>query len=237
MPDFIKYDGGLSSDYDLLILEAPAFERSRRKQTVYNVPGRNGAIVYQQDAWDDVPRPYKVGLMQKTGKTLTEAVDAFEAWLNSKTGYKRLEDSFEPDVFRLAYYGGGVGFDNKRMQAGEAELVFTCRAERFLKSAETPITVTNGSSINNTTLFTSKPLIHIEGSGTVTVSIGGKTISATLTDYINIDCDTMNAYRLASENKNGNISGSFPVIPSGNQTVGITGSPTLVTIVPRFFII
>lgn len=239
MPNIITFDGTASSDYNLIIMEAPTFERPTRKQSVFNVPGKNGAVIFQQNAWDNVARTYEVGLIERSGQTLTEAVDTFEAYLNSKTGYKRLEDSFEPDIFRLAYFSGGVNFTNDMMQAGKASLPFTCRPERFLKSAETPVTVTNGTTIDNPTLFTSKPLIHIEVSSqtTITVSIGGNTISAEVFDYINIDCDTMSAYRLASENRNGSISGSFPIIPSGSQTVGITGTASLVTIVPRFFII
>ncbi|MBO5969595.1 MAG: hypothetical protein J6S14_13970 [Clostridia bacterium] len=231
------YAGEASADYGMVIAEAPAFERGKRKTTVYNVPGRNGSVIVQQDAWEDVPRAYKVWLTVDGKQALNEAVDAVEAWLNSVKGYQRLEDNFEPEIFRLAYYNGGDEFSNMAMMAGEGTLRFTCRAERFYKSGEQAITVTNGTKIYNPTRYTSKPLIHIEGSGTVTVSIGGNTISANVTDYINIDSDTMNAYRLPAENKNGDISGSFPVIPAGAQTIGITGTTTKVTVVPRWFTI
>ena len=233
----IVFGGEASSDFGMVVAEAPTFERPNRKATTYTVPGRNGAVIFQQDAWDDVVRSYEVWLANSKGQNIVETVNAFEAWLNSLNGYQRLEDSFEPEVFRLAYFIGGINFSNEVMQAGKATLSFTCRPERFYKSGEHEITVTNGTKIFNPTRFTSKPLIHIEGSGTVTVAIGGYTISATLTDYINIDCETMNAYRLAAENKNADISGSFPVIPSGVQTVGITVTTTKVTIVPRFFTI
>lgn len=231
------YAGEASSDYGMVIAEAPAFERGKRKTTVYNVPGRNGSVIVQQDAWEDVPRNYKVWLTLDGKQALNEAVDAVEGWLNSVKGYQRLEDNFEPEIFRLAYYNGGDEFSNMAMMAGEGTIRFTCRAERFYKSGEQAITVTNGTKIYNPTRYTSKPLIHIEGSGTVTVSIGGNTISASVTDYINIDSDTMNAYRLPAENKNGDISGSFPVIPAGAQTIGITGTTTKVTVVPRWFTI
>ena len=233
----IVYGGESSADYGMVISEAPAFERPARKQTVYTVPGRNGSVIFQQDAWEDVVRSYTV-FMTKEGKLdLTEIVDAFEGWLNSQKGYQRLEDSFEPDVFRLAYYAGGDSVTNNLTQYGEATINFVCRPERFYKSGELEVTVTNGTKMTNSTRFASKPLIHIEGSGVVTVSIGGKTIQATITDYINIDCDSMNAYRTAAENMNDKIEGNFPVIPSDINTVHITGTTTLVTIVPRFFTI
>lgn len=231
------FGGEASVDYGMVIGEAPAFDRPTRKSTVFNVPGRNGSIILPQDAYDDTTRSYNVWLTKEAGTDLAAAVDAVSAWLMSKTGYQRLEDNFEPDIFRLAYFSGGIGFTNSLMQIGEASLKFTCRPERFYKEGEFPITVINGSKINNSTRFASKPLIHIEGSGSVTVSIEGVSIVASMTDYINIDCETMNAYRLPAENKNADISGTFPTIKPGVNSIGITGTVTNCTITPRYFTI
>lgn len=230
----IVYGGESSADYGMVVSEAPAYKRPARKQTVYTVPGRNGSIVFQEDAWEDVPRTYNMWAAAGID-TLVDKLDAFMAVLNSTNGYARLEDNFEPDVFRLGYYSGGEEFANHMTQYGDGVLTFTCRAEKFYKSGEIPIEVVNSDVLVNTTRFTAKPLIHIEGSGTVTVQIGGNTISASVTDYINIDCESMNAYRLASENKNSAISGDFPKILPGSNTIGITGTTTLVTVVPRYF--
>lgn len=234
----IVYGGESSGNYGMVVAEAPAYERPKRKETIYTVPGRNGVIVFQDDAWEDVTREYSVWLAEGDGASLAQKVDAFEAWLNSKKGYQRLEDNFEPDVYRLAYYSGGDGFTNNLTQYGEASLHFTCRPERFLVSGETPVVVTEGSALINPTKYASKPLIHIEADNqTVSVTINGKTITALVSDFINIDCETMDAYRLPVENKNSNISGSFPTIAPGNNTVAITGNASLVTITPRYFTI
>lgn len=234
----IVYGGESSGNYGMVVAEAPAYERPKRKETIYTVPGRNGVIVFQDDAWEDVTREYSVWLAEGDGASLAQKVDAFEAWLNSKKGYQRLEDNFEPDVYRLAYYSGGDGFTNNLTQYGEASLHFTCRPERFLVSGETPITVTDGSVLTNPTKYASKPLIHIEADNqTVSVTINARTITALVSDFINIDCETMDAYRLPVENKNSNISGSFPTIAPGNNTVAITGNASLVTITPRYFTI
>lgn len=233
----LVYGGEASSDFGMVIAEAPAFNRSTRKQTVFSVPGRNGDIIIQQDAWNDVPINYNVWLAEDGETDLATAVNELMGWLNSKKGYQRLEDNFQPDIFRLAYYSGGASFENHLTQYGKGTLTFTARAELFYKSGEQPITVSNGSKINNPTRYASKPLIHIEGSGSVTIAFGGATMSATLTDYINIDCDAMNAYRLPAENLNNKISGTFPTLQPGINTIGVTGSVTKVVITPRFFTI
>ena len=240
----IVYGGESSSDYGMVVAEAPAYERPKRKQTIYNVPGRNGSIIYQQDAWEDVNRSYKVWLAEDVTDSLVEKVDSFEAWLNSQNGYVRLEDNFEPDVFRLAYYSGGDGFSNNLTQYGEATINFTCRPERFLTSGETAVTVVTGDTITNPTKYISKPLIHISASGKIRIAIfkgaDGNEITATVDDVLYIDCESMNAYRQQNEYKNDKISGSFPVIYSGTNTIGITtitGTLTSVKITPRYFTI
>lgn len=232
----IVYGGESSADFGMVIGEAPAYDKATRKTTTYSVPGRNGDIVIQEDAWSDVPHSYKVWVA-KDHDDLTDLVNAFTAWLNSIKGYQRLEDSFEPETFRLAYYNGGQSVSNELTQYGETTIQFICRAERFYKSGEQPITVSNGDKLFNFTRFASKPLIHIEGSGTVTVTIGDKTITAAVTDYINIDCDRQNAYRLPTENKNTDISGTFPTIEPGESAVATTGTITKLEITPRYFTI
>lgn len=234
----IVYGGESSSNYGMVVAEAPAYERPKRKETIFTVPGRNGTILFQEDAWEDVTRSYKVWLAEEQNDSLVEKVDALEAWLNSQNGYTRLEDNFEPDVYRLAYYSGGDEFTNNMTQYGEAKLNFTCRPERFLKSGETAIAVTNGSALTNPTKYASKPLIHIEADNeTVSITINGKTITAEVADYLNIDCDRMDAYRLVAENRNNKISGAFLTIPSGENVITVTGTASLITITPRFFTI
>lgn len=238
----VVYGGESSADYGMVVSEAPAYERPARKQTSYSVPGKNGVILFQEDAWEDVPRVYNMWAAAGFD-SLEEKVNAFEAVLNSQKGYVRLEDNFEPDFFRLAYYSGGDGFSNNMTQYGEAAITFTCRPEKFYKAGEFAIEVSNSDEIYNPTRYIAKPLIYIEGSGTVTIASGGNTISATLTDHMTIDCDAMNAYRLEYgdwgdyTSMNDKVSGAFPVLVPGANTIGITGTVTKVTIKPRHYTI
>lgn len=235
----LVFNGEASRDYGIVVAEAPTFERPVRKQQVFTVPGRNGAVVFQQDAWEDVPRVYKVWLAQSGVLPLNQSVDAFMGWLNSSTGYQRLEDSFEPEVFRLGYYSGGNDFTNEMTQYGESELTFTCRPERFYKSGEEAITVTDGLQWINPTRFTAKPLIKIEvaSSTTIAFTIEGVGFTVQVADYIYIDCEKMNAYRLPTENKNDKVSGDFPVLIPGQNTFHVTGTVSKVTVTPRTYTI
>jgi phage-related protein len=187
--------------------------------------------------YENVPREYAISIATYDRIAFSEKMAKVVEWLHSASGYARLEDSFETDVFRLAYYSGGDDVENLLMQAGEATLRFTCRAERFLKEGEQTIIVSNGSKIYNPTRFESKPLVHIEGDGEIMLSIGGARITATVDEYINIDSDTMNAYKEPTNNENDKITGSFPTIKPGENAISITGDFTAASIVPRYFTI
>lgn len=234
------FGGEASSDYGIVVAEAPTFEQPTRKQTVYTIPGRNGAIIEQQDAWEDVTRKYKVWLTKTGTEKLNTSVNSLTAWLNSQNGYTRLEDSFEPEVFRLAYYSGGNDVSNELTQYGESTLTFTCRPERFLVEGAMEYDVTNDQKLGNPTRFKSKPLIYIEvAAPNTTVLIGdavGHYFELTLDDYAYVDCETMNVYRLDYENLNNVFVGNFLELIPGNNNLTIHDA-SKVTFIPRYFTI
>ena len=232
---FFVFGGENSKDFGVVIAEAPTFNHAQRKGAAFDVPGRNGAIIRQQKAWNNVPQAYKIWIAAEHDYELPEKAAALAAWLNSLEGYQRLEDSFMPGVYRLAYYNGGQEITNNFMQYGEATISFNCRPEYFQKDGEQPRPLNNGEPIYNPTRFDAAPLLHIEGSGTISVTLGAATITAQVTDYINIDCERMNAYRLPAENMNDKVWGIFPTLKPGVNAVTITGLVNAATITPRFF--
>lgn len=237
MPDtgHIEFNG--SDLFGIVVEKAPNIIRPTRKVTRFSVPGRNGDIVMQQDAWENYEQPYDIWTGEDQNYTAQQRFTEIASILNSSTGYCRLEDDFEPEIYRMATFNGPMDAENILNQYGRVTLSFDCRPERFLKTGEIERVVNSGTTLFNPTRFKANPLIHIEGSGEVSVQIGGKTITATVNGYINIDCETMNAYKTESDLQNTQISGDFPVINPGDNVIGITGSPTLVSVVPRYFTI
>lgn len=232
------YDGKSSENFGICIEETPSLDRPERKYNVYKVPGRNGDIIEMTDAWENVDKTYEVWAANDYFREVAQDFTAISEWLFKTKGYTRLEDDFEPNVYRLAYFVGPLDVENLLNMYGRTKITFKCRPERFYKSGERMIEVTNGGSIHNPTGFTSKPLIKVTGSGNCTITIGSNTMNISgLSDYIFIDCDSMEAYRQAAENKNRMISGHFPTIDPGYQQVRTTGSVTKVEVIPRWYTI
>ena len=91
--------------------------------------------------------------------------------------------------------------------------------------------------IVNPTRNLARPQITVHGSGNGSVSIGGNTITiAGIVDGMVLDCERMNAYE-GTTNLNNLISGVFPIIPGGAQTITITGGITSIEVVPNWWTI
>ena len=234
----IIWAGKPSQDLGIVVEKPPVIRRPARKFTKYSVPGRNGDIIEQQDAWDNYTQTYTIWAGGKDYGSAPITYSAISSWLLSPKGYQRLEDNFEPDIFREAYFVGPVEVENILTQVGKCELSFVCKPQRFLKIGEktTNYTSTN-KQLYNPTQFEAKPLIKVLGSGDGTITLNGVTMTITgMTDYLYIDCEAMNVYRLESENKNSLVSGSFPTIAPGVNTLLFTGL-TQVNITPRYYTI
>ena len=82
-------------------------------------------------------------------------------------------------------------------------------------------------TIANKTTTTALPIIKIYGSGTVVLTVNGKGITLTdLTTDITIDSNLQEAYSGLTVNMNANMSGEFPILKTGNNTITITGNVT-----------
>jgi len=222
----------VSTVTNVLIENAPETNRPARKVDRYEVPGRNGDIVVAQDAWENVPRTYD---LVAYGGDYNQMTSALMEWLYAPSGYQRLEDSFDALVYRLAYVSEATDIENLVNENGRCTVSFECDPRRFLKTGESAVTLSGTGTITNPTRFTAKPVITVSGSGNGTIECGGNTITiAGIYDGMTIDCEQMDAYA-GTTNLNNLVSGSFPVIPGGEQTIIITGGITSISVVPNWW--
>ena len=230
-----NWNGMNSGDFGIYVQKSPKLTRAARKMQVVDVAGRNGALVFPQKAWNNVARSYAIFTGEKTWDA-ERNFDAIIEWLSAE-GYCRLEDDFEPDVFRLAYFAGSVDITNLFGETGQATIDFNCKPQKFLKSGEKAISFSSGGgTLRNPTGFEAKPLITLDGSGSGTISVGGTSVSiSSIGTSVTLDCENMDAYNGSTNRNNTITASSFPVLASGDNTVTLTGGATSVSIIPRFW--
>lgn len=223
-----------SDDVGVIVERFPEITIPTRKQEVISVAGRNGDLIMEQDAFDNVIQTYEVYISAEKPR-LTTISHIVAEWLMVK-GYQRLEDSYFLDTYRLACYSGSTSIENILNRFGRATIEFNCKPQRFYKSGEFDIALENEQELLNPSPFTAKPIITVTGSGAGTITDGINTITLTDTDGITIDCDIMQVYK-GTVNKNNTASGHFLELPKGSSTITWTGGITGVSIRPRWWTI
>lgn len=231
----IIFNNKSSADCRIQVAHPPGYAYPERDYTITHIPGRNGDIIQDNGCYKNVERTYEVSFDAPNEDFATYA-NAVSAWLHSTTGYARLEDSYEPNYYRMAIYQESNIFENLYNQAGTATIVFECKPQRFLKTGDNTITIQNGLTIMNPTGFEAYPLFKVTGtSGVLTVNGNSITFSS-INDFVMLDCELQDAYK-ENINKNSNISGTFPVLKPGSNTISWTGGISSVTMKPRWWTI
>lgn len=234
----IVYNGVSSEELGIVVETIPNYEIAERDYDVISVPGKNGDYVIDRGCFKNVDRVYNIAFAETIGDFAGSATLIAE-WLYSGYGYKRLEDSYEPDYFVMARVSNEHTIYNMLQQAGRAEITFNRKPQRYLKIGEhtTKINV-NGSRIINPTSFDSDPLIKVFGSGSGTISIGNKTIQiSNISDGLAIDCEMQEVY-LGSTSYNQNVNymnDGFPKLKPGRNIINFSGGVSRVEIIPRWW--
>ena len=232
--NWITFGGTDCRTYKVYISGNGTFNSPERDVSTVSIPGRNGDMVLDNGRYKNVSIKYPAFIAD----TFNTNMQNFRNAMLSKVGYQRLEDTYHPDEFRLARYKSALNVKPlKSLVAGEFDITFDAKPQRYLKSGETAVEFTAAGTISNATLMTALPLIRAYGTGTLT--IGTVTITITAADgYTDIDCETQEAYK-GSTNCNANItltSGAFPSLAPGSNSVSFTGL-TKVEITPRWWIL
>lgn len=176
----LTFDGESSADYGVYITGQAVFNAPEREVEMITIPGRNGTFALDKGRFENVTVTYPAGIFADTDEDFSEAISDFRNLLCSRQGYVRLEDDYNPNEYRLAVYKSGLEVELAQLKAGEFNIVFECKPQRFLTSGETAIEVDSGDDIENPTELEAKPLLEVEAPSGGTISFNGK-ISISLT--------------------------------------------------------
>ena len=129
---YLSFAGKSSKDF-LVYLSGPGvYDSPAADVDTTSVPGRNGDIITEKAKagrrrYQNVDIKYKAfffnGLPAKTA--------AVKAWLLSPVGYQKLQDTYDPDFFRMAVCKDALAFDVTAQRAAEMELTFNCKPQRW----------------------------------------------------------------------------------------------------------
>ena len=226
---WFKWNGVSSSTKDIIMNAAPEIVKPEERVDHVTIPGRAGDLTITEG--DHIYNSYiqTVGIAVKTAAQ----VPVVENWL---TGSGKVIFSSQPGLEQEARVIGAVTLEkhSRHLDWWEGDVQFYCSPIKT-DVDEADVTVnSSGTTLNNPGDMVAYPLIAVTGSGSVTVSAGGKTLTIP-------NCssgwviDSENEWILSGTTPQGNVcSGNFPVLQKGSNTIAWTGSITKLVITPRF---
>lgn len=171
----LTFDGESSKDYGIYITGAAVYNAPARDVQMLTIPGRNGAFALDMGRFENIEVTYPAGIYADTEADFAQGISDFRNFLASRQGYVELSDDYNLGEYRLAVYKSGLDVSPEQLRAGEFEIVFECKPQRFLTSGETEETIANGGTITNPTLFDARPLLEVWGTGTI--QFGGQSVT------------------------------------------------------------
>ncbi len=177
----ILFNGRSCKDFCMTVESRPPAAFPVRRGEVYEIEGSNGSHVQENGTFSNYVQPYKVWLGGRSAPLGARALSrGIAAWLLGSSGYCRLEDSYEPEHFRLARFAGPLNVEQLLQNFGRCTLEFDVRPERYLKDGENAVTLLENvnlsnqsqvlaaqATVKNLTGFPAKPIFRITGTGNV----------------------------------------------------------------------
>ena len=225
---YFIYNDGSSAPLGLVVAEKPDYPAPEREENIISIPGRNGDLHISTGAYKNIKIPYQCWF--KGGPTEAHAI---KSWLLGASEYCKLTDSYDPEHYRKARFSGPQDISNILGKIGELTIEFDCRPETFEAAGDIPVIYTESGSLYNPWPFPARPIIRVYSTGTLTVN-GYQCIINSIDGYVDIDSETMQAFK-GTANCNGNVSiPEFPVLDGGKNVIVLDGI-SRVDITPRWW--
>lgn len=159
----LKFDGQMSKWLGVYITGEAVYNAPTRRVNMIQIPGRQGLFAQDEGTFNNITVAYPAGMFDRDQQQFAATIAQLRTNYGKAVGYKRLEDDYNPDEYRMAIFKDGLEVEPIDA-AGTFTLTFECKPQRWLKSGETYTTAT---SLTNPTQFPASPIFRVQGYGTI----------------------------------------------------------------------
>lgn len=227
-------DGKNLRDFGVIVSGENSFDSAEWQYEKQEIPGRNGDLLIPQKRFANISVKYPAFIMRDFAKKVPELRNFL---LSAGAAYRKIEDDYYPKTYRLGIFSGPLSFEAGFLnKTGRMNLVFDCKPQRFLKSGNFPVKVSNGQELHNAWM-PAHPLIRVTGTGDGILTVGKSTVGIIgINGEIMLDCDIQNAYSgTINRNNSITITGGWPVLSTGQTIISFSGGITDVEITARWW--
>lgn len=246
----LLFNGISTLDMGVQIQSPPSHEFPNRRYNTITIDGKNGIFVIDKKSYENVERSYVLTAPFGENGNLSSISKMILDWLLAPKGYARLEDSYEPEYYRMAFFENNGQLPNMVDMATGLEVIFNCKPQRYLKDGEKTITIDTLDTwmrIINPTNYEALPEITLQGSSDLEViflkgdnydtGVETSSFTSSYTSEFIIDSELQECYNSVEYVNNSVIlTNEFPKLYPGVNWIKITGSSlTKFNIKPRWW--
>lgn len=228
-PWYFIYNGVDSRTMGVRVNKYPPIMRPAERVKYVSIPGRAGDLTQKEGkaVYDAYNRGMEISNMRNFD------LHAVRAWLR---GRGTMIVGNEPDYVYTVDLGAQCQFDKLIRGIWGGTLQMHTQPFKTPRIPPMPTTlITSGQTIFNPGDADALPLVTMEGTGDVTLTIGGKTLAISgISDGWQVDFDLRWVLNTAGAPQWNAASGDFGALPPGISAVKWTGSVLSVTIEPRW---
>ncbi len=235
--------GGISTkEFGVHVSGEDSFAVPAPRTTSQTIAGRSGDLLIWDGSYENITIDYPCAIL----RNFEDNYNAFAAFLMSKAGYQRLEDSYHPSFYRMASVADGLDPTMYALNRnGTFTVSFNCKPWKYLAAGDTAVTIETETTIENPTRYESRPLLRVypTADAETLITINDiNTILITATDaveYIDIDCEIGECY-CGSVNANGYVVFSttgdddLPALAAGSNILTLDNAAAQVSMYPRW---
>lgn len=218
-------DGVYASEYNLSMVERPSIPTPERKITTYEIDGRHGSLT-ELGTYQDMVLPITLNLLEE--ENIKDLIRQIKTWLLQ---CKVLFFSDDTVFYQVKHVSIG-DIANEIEEYGLFDVTFTL--DPFAYSNFDTISAVKDSTLYNPGTYEAEPIIKVSGTGDVRLQLNSTIIQLKQIDqFIVLDSEMQNCYK-GTEPLNHKMSGEFPVLIVGENTISWTGNVTKVEIEGRW---
>jgi phage-related protein len=233
------FDGVESETVKAMIQARPIIEAPARKVSWKSVYGTDGDVPFDEGAYSNTSLDLAFFI---DGDDLISDRQKFYNLLDGRGMYKSFIPYFDPDKIYRVMLSDKISFHNQHFygERQQATAKFTVKPYKYLIDSPPVVSTNKSISVNNPTNYVSQPIIIVNGTGAVTLTVNGKPFYIkNVIDTITLSCERQAAYQelvpgFLTPMNHQIASRDYPVLKPGANQITATGSVTQIYVEPRW---
>lgn len=224
MANILDFNGITNRRFGVVVTSLPPIPTPEERGEEIEIPGRNGSLWRGEGSYKPVTIAVPIWIPP------TASLTQVRGWLTG-SGPLKFDNG---TLYWEARVSGETHFAPRDFYDGyEGTVTFICQPFRRAKGVQIDVN-SNPMTINNPYSAYAEPLITVDCSGEFSLTVNGTICTVTdCSGRVVLDTELQEAYT-GTMLINDKMTGAFPILSPGNNSLAFDGAVTKITIEPRW---